>query len=65
MTQVPTAPASAWLTRVATKMPSTIGQGLRKRAARTSDEQLRLVAHFGERDDAGGDEEGFHGTARF
>ena len=28
-----TRPASAWLSRVATRMPATIGQGLRKRAA--------------------------------
>ncbi|MNV69580.1 hypothetical protein D3C71_1624960 [compost metagenome] len=36
VTQAPTAPARAWLAKVATSMPSTMGQGLRKRAARTS-----------------------------
>ena len=37
VTQVPSAPASAWLAKVATRMPATMGQGLRKRAARTSE----------------------------
>ena len=32
--QAPTAPAAAWLARVAATMPAMIGQGLRKRAAR-------------------------------
>jgi len=36
VTQAPTAPARPWLTSVATKMPRTIGQGLRKRAANTN-----------------------------
>ncbi|MOA30522.1 hypothetical protein D3C78_1516180 [compost metagenome] len=36
VTQAPAAPARAWLASVAARMPSTMGQGLRKRAARTS-----------------------------
>ena len=36
VTQAPRAPASAWLASVATRIPSTIGQGLRKRTARIS-----------------------------
>ena len=59
-TSVPSQPASAWLSRVATRMPATIGHGRRKRAA-SSSEQLRLVADFGERDGACGNEEGLHG----
>ncbi|MNS83443.1 hypothetical protein D3C72_1172300 [compost metagenome] len=35
-TQAPTAPAAAWLARVAATIPAMIGQGLRKRAARMS-----------------------------
>ena len=35
-TQAPTAPAAAWLAKVAAMMPAMIGQGLRKRAARMS-----------------------------
>ena len=34
LNQAPTAPAAAWLARVATTIPAIIGQGLRKRAAR-------------------------------
>ena len=34
--QAPTAPAAAWLARVAATMPAIMGQGLRKRAARMS-----------------------------
>ena len=37
MTQAPTAPARAWLSSVATRMPQMMGQGLRNRAASTSD----------------------------
>ena len=37
VTQLPTAPAKPWLASVATRMPRTMGQGLRKRAAKTSD----------------------------
>ncbi|EWS59935.1 hypothetical protein Y695_04600 [Hydrogenophaga sp. T4] len=37
MTQAPTAPARAWLSSVATRMPQMMGQGLRNRAASTSE----------------------------
>ena len=56
---LPTAPASAWLTSVATRMPSTMGTGGGTSPPAAAREQLRLVAHFAEGDDAGGDEEGF------
>ena len=42
VTQLPTAPAKPWLAKVATKMPNTMGQGLRKRAASTSDKSWVL-----------------------
>ncbi|MEY3626001.1 MAG: hypothetical protein RL163_500 [Pseudomonadota bacterium] len=34
--QAPRAPASPWFTRVASKIPNTMGTGLRKRAASTN-----------------------------
>ncbi|MNW70379.1 hypothetical protein D3C86_2093110 [compost metagenome] len=34
LNQAPTAPAAAWLARVAAMIPAMMGQGLRKRAAR-------------------------------
>ena len=34
VSQAPRAPAKPWLARVATRIPSTMGRGLRKRAAR-------------------------------
>ena len=36
------------------------GPGLAETRSEDEGEQLRLVAHFGEGDDAGGDEESFH-----
>ena len=60
MTQRRARRPAAWLTRVATKMPSDDRPGLAEARGEHEGEQLRLVAHFGERDDAGGDEEGFH-----
>jgi hypothetical protein len=42
VTQLPTAPAKPWLTNVATKMPQTMGQGLRNRAAKTKDKSCVL-----------------------
>jgi len=40
------------------------GQPLTKLRGEDESEQLRLVADLGEGDDAGGDEEGFHGDSR-
>ena len=54
----PSQPASAWLSSVATRMPATIGHGLRIAGREQQREQLGLVADLGERDGAGGDRRG-------
>jgi len=55
------------LASVATKMPAMIGQGFLKRpeAARQHEgQELGLVAHFGERDQHRGQDQGFQGRRR-
>ncbi len=57
--RLPRKPASAWFASVATRMPAMIGKRLAEARGEHERQQLRLVADFAERDDAGRDEKGF------
>ena len=58
-THWPSHAATVWLASVATRMPAMIGHGLRIARGKHQCQQLRLVAQFADRDDQGGNEQGF------